>query len=139
MMADQKMAISTHAIVTCPPQLSDNEISPKAAKDFENNCLNYFVNAKGGINDDLKVSRILICFENDLVNDWISVNEIDSQPCPLQTLWSNSGHVGSPMIGSKLSGPRYSAHAFIQRSNVLKNGQPQYNHLMSHYEELCLI
>ena len=36
--------------------------------------MNYFINAKGGIEDNLKVSRILGCFENDLVNDWISVN-----------------------------------------------------------------
>ena len=43
-------------------------------KDFENHCLNYFVNAKGGIEDDVKVARILGCFENDLVNDRISVN-----------------------------------------------------------------
>ena len=32
------------------------------------------MNAKGGIEDNLKVSRILGCFENDLINDWISVN-----------------------------------------------------------------
>ena len=73
-MTDQKIATSTHLVVTRPPQLSNGEITPKSAKDFENHCLNYFVNAKGGIEDDLKVSRILGCFENDLVNDWISVN-----------------------------------------------------------------
>ena len=73
-MSDAKIAISSHLTVTRPPQLSNGEISPKAAKDFENHCLNYFVNAKGGIEDNVKVSRILGCFENDLVNDWISVN-----------------------------------------------------------------
>ena len=73
-MTDNKTAISSHLIVTRPPQLSSGEITPKAVKDFENHCLNYFVNAKGGIDDNLKVTRILGCFENDLVNDWISVN-----------------------------------------------------------------
>lgn len=68
------MAISSHAIVTRPPQLSNGEISPKAFRDFENHCFNYFVNAKGGIEDGLKVSCILGCSENDLVNNWISVN-----------------------------------------------------------------
>lgn len=73
-MSDNKTATSTHLVVTRPPQLSNGEITPKSAKDFENHCLNYFANAKGGIEDNVKVSRILGCFENDLVNDWISVN-----------------------------------------------------------------
>jgi hypothetical protein len=73
-MSDQKIAISSHLVVTRPPQLSNGEISPKSVKDFENHCLNYFVNAKGGIEDNVKVTRILGCFENDLVNDWVSVN-----------------------------------------------------------------
>jgi hypothetical protein len=73
-MSDQKVAISTHLLVTRPPQLSNGDISPKSVKDFENHCLNYFVNAKGGIEDNVKVSRILGCFENDLINDWVSVN-----------------------------------------------------------------
>ena len=73
-MSEQKTAVSTHLLVTRPPQLSNGEISPKSVKDFENHCLNYFVNAKGGIEDEVKVARILGCFENDLVNDWISVN-----------------------------------------------------------------
>ena len=73
-MSDQKIAISTHLIITRPPHLSNGEISPKSVKDFENHCLNYFVNAKNGIEDNVKVTRILGCFENDLVNDWISVH-----------------------------------------------------------------
>ena len=73
-MSVRKMAISLHSLVTCPPQLSHGKISPKAVKDFKNHCLNYFVNAKGGIDDNLKVSHILGCFESDLVNDWISVH-----------------------------------------------------------------
>ena len=73
-MSEQKMAVSSHLLVTRPPHLSNGEITPKSVKDFENHCLNYFINAKGRIEDDVKVSRILGCFENDLVNDWVSVN-----------------------------------------------------------------
>ena len=73
-MTDPKTTTSIHLVVTCPPQLSNKEITLKSAKDFKNHCLNYFVNAKGGIEDNVKVTRILGCFENNLVNDWISVN-----------------------------------------------------------------
>ena len=73
-MSDQKTTVSSHPSVTRPPQLSNGKILPKAVKDFENHCLNYFVNTKGGIEDNVKVTRILGCFENDLVNDWVSVN-----------------------------------------------------------------
>ena len=67
-MADPKMA-TTHPVVTQLPLLS-----PKSAKDFKNCCLNYFVNAKGEIDDNIKVSCTLGCFENDLINNWISFN-----------------------------------------------------------------
>ena len=73
-MTEQKTAISTHLNVTHPLHLCNGEISPKSVKDFENHCMNYFINTKGGIEDNLKVSRILRCFENDLINDWILVN-----------------------------------------------------------------
>lgn len=73
-MSDQKIALSSHPIVTCPPQISNCDITPKSVKYFENHCLNYFINAKGSIHNNLKVSCILGCFENDLVNDWVSVD-----------------------------------------------------------------
>ena len=73
-MTDQKSAVSTHLVITRPPQLSNGEITPKSAKYFENHCMNYFINVKGGIEENLKVSQILRCFENDLINDWISVS-----------------------------------------------------------------
>ena len=73
-MSDSKIAISSHPVVTHPPLLSNGKISPKSLNDFNYHCFNYFVNAKGSIDDDVKVSCILGCFENDLVNDWISVN-----------------------------------------------------------------
>ena len=73
-MTEQKNTTSIHLVITQLPQLSNGEILPKSIKDFKNHCWNYFVNAKGGIEDNLKVSHILGCFENNLVNDWISVN-----------------------------------------------------------------
>jgi len=74
-MYEQEVAISDHPVVTRPPRLTDGEILPKAVRNFENHCQNYFVNAKEGvIADDKKVARILSCFDNDLVNDWIAVD-----------------------------------------------------------------
>ncbi|KAI9464548.1 hypothetical protein BJY52DRAFT_1184279 [Lactarius psammicola] len=57
-----------------PPRLSDGEILPKTIRNFENHCLNYFVNAEEGVADNEMVARILSCFENSLVNDWIAVD-----------------------------------------------------------------
>ncbi|KAF8271642.1 hypothetical protein EI94DRAFT_1720238 [Lactarius quietus] len=73
-MSEQKVAISTHPVVTRPPRLSEGQILPKGVRDFENHCLNYFVNAKESIPDDAKVARILSSFEDFLVNDWICVD-----------------------------------------------------------------
>ena len=72
-MSKQKFAIS-HTMVTRLPELSNGKISPKLVRDFKNHCLNYFINAKGRVDKDLKVSCILGCFKNNLVNDWISIN-----------------------------------------------------------------
>jgi len=71
-MSEQKVAISNHPVITRRPRLSDGEILPKAVRNFENHCQNYFINVKGGVADDEKVARILSCFENYLVNDWIA-------------------------------------------------------------------
>ncbi|KAH9023237.1 hypothetical protein EDB85DRAFT_331713 [Lactarius pseudohatsudake] len=69
--SEHKLAVSNHPVITRPPRLSDGDILPKAVRNFENHCQNYFINAKGGVADDEKVARILSCFENCLVNDWI--------------------------------------------------------------------
>jgi hypothetical protein len=39
---------------------------------FEFHCENFFVNAKGGIAEAQKVTRLFGSFENPLINDWIS-------------------------------------------------------------------
>lgn len=66
----QKVAISTHPVVTRPPWLSKGKILPKAVWDFERHCLNYFVHAKGGVPDDARVAHILSSFGGFLVSDW---------------------------------------------------------------------
>ena len=52
--------------------MTDGSISPKVVRDFETHCQTYFMNAKDGVADDLKVTKILGCFENALVADWAS-------------------------------------------------------------------
>ena len=64
-----------HGIVKDCNQLSPdhNSTSPtfqwqnnsKAVKDFKNHCLNYFINAKGGIEDNIKVSHWW-CLQSDV-------------------------------------------------------------------------
>ena len=41
---------------------------------FEQACLDYFANAKGGVTDDMQVVHILPSFQDQLVHDWISVD-----------------------------------------------------------------
>ena len=53
--------------------MTDGSISPKVVRDFETHCQTYFMNAKDGVADDLKVTKILGCFENALVADWASM------------------------------------------------------------------
>ena len=54
--------------------LSDGEILPRANRDFENHCCNYFVNAKENVVNDAKLARPLSSFYDYLVNDWIAVD-----------------------------------------------------------------
>ena len=74
-MPDTGEAVAMHLVLTHPPTLSKGRITPNVIRDFENHAENYFMNAKHGVPDDEKVTRILGCFENALINDWISVNQ----------------------------------------------------------------
>ena len=73
-MSDNKEAIASHLALSRPPHLSKGKITPNNVREFENHCENYYMNAKGGVQDGQKVTKILGCFENPLVNDWILVN-----------------------------------------------------------------
>ncbi|KAF8258264.1 hypothetical protein EI94DRAFT_1708158 [Lactarius quietus] len=57
-----------------PPILTDGEVTPKVVCKFENHCITYFVNAKDGVADSVKVSKILGCFENTLIDDWAAMD-----------------------------------------------------------------
>ncbi|KAF8272750.1 hypothetical protein EI94DRAFT_1697140 [Lactarius quietus] len=57
-----------------PPILTDRDITPKVVREFENHCTTYFINAKDGMANDLKVSKILGCFKNTLIDDWAAVD-----------------------------------------------------------------
>ena len=73
-MTDSKTTSISHPILSCPPILTNGEITPKVIWDFENHCATFFMNAKDGVADDKKVTCILGCFENSLVDDWAQVD-----------------------------------------------------------------
>ena len=72
MASSNDLASVQYAVITQPPMLTAGKITPKALMLFEQNCLDYFVNAKGGIADELKVPRILSSFKDIEVLDWIA-------------------------------------------------------------------
>ena len=53
-------------------EFQDFIITPKVLMEFEQACHSFFLHAKGGVPDDSKVSRILLSFQGQLVQDWIS-------------------------------------------------------------------
>lgn len=73
-MLESGKAVATHLILTHPPMLSRGRIMPNAIWDFKNHTKNYYMNAKHAILDNEKVTKILRCFKNPLINVWISVN-----------------------------------------------------------------
>lgn len=70
---EQKLAIVVHERVYTTPILTDGEITPKVIRDFESHCSTYFLNAKGGVTDEQKVTCIIGSFQNILINDWTQV------------------------------------------------------------------
>jgi hypothetical protein len=54
--------------------VSPGVVTPGALRAFENYAENFFINVKGGVADDQKVSRLLGCFQNRLIDDWIACN-----------------------------------------------------------------
>lgn len=50
--------------------MTDGKMTPKIIRDFEMHCTTYFMNAKDGVPEDQKVTKILGCFNNALVADW---------------------------------------------------------------------
>ena len=65
-------AVVSHSNVTRPPQMSDGVVTPGTIQEFEQCAECFFLNAKGGIKEDQKVLRLLGCFANPLIRDWIA-------------------------------------------------------------------
>jgi hypothetical protein len=51
--------------------MSDGKVTPVAVRVFELRCEQFFMNAKGGIADEQKVTRLFGSFQNPLIHDWI--------------------------------------------------------------------
>jgi hypothetical protein len=52
--------------------MSDSIVTPGTIQEFEQCAECFFLNAKGGIKEDQKVLRLLGCFANPLICDWIA-------------------------------------------------------------------
>ena len=72
MPTESDIAVAQYANITQPPVLTAGKITPKAIMLFQQNCLDYFANAKGGVPNELKVPRILSSFRDVEVLDWIA-------------------------------------------------------------------
>ena len=72
--------MSTIAVTPCvehhslhhAPILTAGVPTPALLLEFEDACEDFFANAKGGVNDDVKVIRILPSFKDPIVRGWIS-------------------------------------------------------------------
>lgn len=69
-MAGQRATV-THSNMARPPVVSEGEITPELVCAFEYYAIVFFLNVEGGIREDQKVSRILGCFHDSLVRDWV--------------------------------------------------------------------
>ena len=74
-MSHNKLATISHPIMSRAPVITDGDIMPKIVRDFETHCTTYFINAKDGVADEMKVTKILGCFENNLIADWTSMEQ----------------------------------------------------------------
>ena len=74
-MSPNKLATISHPIMSCAPVMTDGDITPKIVRNFEMHCTTYFINAKDGVADDMKVTKILGCFKNNLIADWTSTEQ----------------------------------------------------------------
>lgn len=54
------------------PILTAGVPTPEVLLEFEDACEDFFANAKGGITDDVKVTRILPSFKDPIIRGWIS-------------------------------------------------------------------
>lgn len=55
--------------------LTKGKITPKVVREFKSHCAHYFINMKDKVPNDAKVTKILGCFEESVVDDWTSMNQ----------------------------------------------------------------
>ena len=70
-----KLTTISHPIMSHAPVMTNGDITPKIIHKFKTHCATYFMNAKDGVADKLKVTKILGCFKNNLVADWASTEQ----------------------------------------------------------------
>ena len=75
MLLSHKLTTISHPIMSHAPVMTNGNITPKIVHKFKTHCATYFMNAKDGVADKLKVTKILGCFENNLVADWASTEQ----------------------------------------------------------------
>ena len=80
-MSTQRATVS-HPNISCPPIVSEGDITPEVICEFEYHAKIFFMNAKGGIEDDQKVAKILGCFHDPLVRDWVACEEATLKALP---------------------------------------------------------
>lgn len=132
-------AIVTHIDQRHPPSVSPGTITPEVASDFEQSAMFFFLNAKGGVADDQKVSRILGCFTDSLIRDWMKC-EMDTltalsftefmEQFRAKWLAPNWEHeVTTQILGARLDPAKESFEDWvirIQKLNVTLRGSPSH-------------
>ena len=68
-MSEYKFATVFHPILSCTLMLTKGEITLKVVQEFKSHCAHYFINMKDGVPNDAKVTKILGCFEESVIND----------------------------------------------------------------------
>jgi hypothetical protein len=69
-----KYAVVSHLDITRPPAVSDGKITPETICDLMYHAKIYFANAKGGLDEKLRTTHILSCFQGSVVHDWAAAN-----------------------------------------------------------------
>ena len=63
--------------------------TPAVLLEFEDACEDFFSNAKGGVTDELKVTRILPSFKDPIIRGWISSDRAHLSKLSFKTFMEN--------------------------------------------------
>ena len=148
-------ATIVHSNVTQPPQMTDGTITPGVIQEFKQCTKCFFLNAKGGITEQQKVIRLLGCFANPLVRDWIAMKHATLgaltftkfmeafRKCWLPSNWEDT--TKSKILSSRLEPNKENFETWVlrmQKLNVALRGTTSYmedkalrTHLASNLDE----